>query len=168
MMLIQPITRILYAPSYYESWRFVPFLVVGEVFSSLVTFLGSFYMVSKRNATVPVAICAGAVVNIGLNLLLIPRAGVLGASFATLISYLVSFGIRAVDIRRLVEIDLRILPTAVSFLLMMAQGALLMRSSEHVFLIQLGMFLLMLLANLRAVVRLVFGVLGQLRSLYQS
>ena len=72
------------------------------------------------------------------------------------------------DIRRLVEIDLRILPTAVSFLLMMAQGALLMRSSEHVFLIQLGMFLLMLLANLRAVVRLVFGVLGQLRSLYQS
>ncbi len=168
MMLIQPITRILYAPSYYESWRFVPFLVVGEVFSSLVTFLGSFYMVSKRNATVPVAICAGAVVNIGLNLLLIPRAGVLGASFATLISYLVSFGIRAVDIRRLVEIDLRILPTAVSFLLMMAQGALLMRSSEHVFLIQLGMFLLMLLANLRAVVRLALGVLGQLRSLYQS
>ena len=66
------------------------------------------------------------------------------------------------------EIDLRILPTAVSFLLMMAQGSLLMRSSEHVFLIQLGMFLLMLLVNLRAVVRLVFGVLGQLRSLYQS
>ena len=139
----------------------IPVYVFGQAMNPVIRSDGSprFAMVST---------VAGAVVNIGLNLLLIPRAGVLGASFATLVSYLVSFGIRAVDIRRLVEIDLRILPTAVSFLLMMAQGALLMRSSEHVFLIQLGMFLLMLLVNLRAVVRLVFGVLGQLRSLYQS
>ena len=164
MMLIQPITRILYAPSYYESWQYVPFLVVGEIFSSLVTFLGSFYMVSKRNATVPVAICAGALVNIGLNLLLIPRAGVLGASFATLISYLVAFAIRAADIRRLVEIDLRLLPTACSFLLLMVQGALLMKMTERVMLVQMGMFALMLLLNLRAVVRLFFGLLGQLHA----
>ncbi len=165
MMLIQPITRILYAPSYYESWQFVPFLVVGEVFSSLVTFLGSFYMVSKRNATLPVAICAGAIVNVGLNLVLIPRFGVLGASFATMVSYLVSFAIRAADIRRLVELDLRPLSTAVSFLLMMAQGALLMRATQHVLLIQLGMFLAMLLFNLRAVIRLALGLLHQLQNL---
>ncbi len=132
-MLIQPITKVMYDPAYYESWKYVPFLVMAEVFSSLVTFLGSFYMVSKKNATVPLAIFVGAVANIGLNFLLIPRYGVMGASFATLLSYLLAYAIRAVDIQRLVSLELRPLSTAVCMLLIMVQGALLIRQPTNSF-----------------------------------
>jgi hypothetical protein len=38
IVIIRPVTSFLYAPSYYESWKYVPFLVMAEVFSSLVTF----------------------------------------------------------------------------------------------------------------------------------
>lgn len=154
VMLIQPITKVLYAPAYYESWRYVPFLVVAEVFSSLVTFLGSFYMVSKKNATVPLAIFVGAVANIGLNFWLIPQYGVMGAAFATLLSYLLAFAIRAVDIQRLVQLELHPLTTAVRMLLMMIQGALLIRQPPYSVLIQTGMFALMLLVNIKSVLRL--------------
>ncbi|MEA5137276.1 MAG: polysaccharide biosynthesis C-terminal domain-containing protein [Candidatus Fimivivens sp.] len=158
VMLIQPITKVMYDPAYYESWKYVPFLVMAEVFSSLVTFLGSFYMVSKKNATVPLAIFIGAVANIGLNFLLIPRYGVMGASFATLLSYLLAYAIRAVDIQRLVSLELRPLSTAVCMLLIMVQGALLIRQPHNSFLIQLGMFLLMLALNLKSVLRLGFAL----------
>ncbi|KAF5039140.1 Polysaccharide biosynthesis protein [anaerobic digester metagenome] len=154
VMLIQPITKVLYAPAYYESWRYVPFLVMAEVFSSLVTFLGSFYMVSKRNATVPLAIFVGAVTNIGLNFWLIPKYGVMGATFATLLSYLLAYAIRAVDIQRLVALELRPLTTAVRMLLLMVQGAFLIRQLPYSLVIQAGMFTLMLLVNIKSVLRL--------------
>jgi len=159
IMLIRPITGILYDSAYHQSWRYVPFLVIAEVFSSLVTFLGSFYMVSKQNITVPVAIFSGAVINIGFNLLLIPEYGVMGASFATFISYLIAFGIRALDIKRLVTISLKPLTTSVRLLLLMIQGALLING--HSLWAQLGMFVLMVLVNLRPVARLCFGLLDR-------
>lgn len=161
VMLIQPITKVLYAPAYYESWRYVPFLVMAEIFSSLVTFLGSFYMVSKKNATVPLAIFTGAVANIGLNLWLIPKYGVMGATFATLLSYLLAFAVRAVDIQRLVPLELHPLTTAVRMLLVMVQGAFLIRQVPHGFLIQIGMFALMILVNLKSVLRLAVALIDR-------
>lgn len=162
VMLIRPITAVLYTPAYFSSWEYVPFLVIAEVFSSLVTFLGSFYMVEKRNATVPLAIFAGAAANIALNLRLIPLYGPLGAAFATLVSYLLAFGVRAFDIRRLVEIDLRALPTALSLLLLTVQGALLLRGAAHPVLTQAGMFAAMVLLNLRPLMRLGLGLFDRL------
>ena len=161
IMLIQPITQILYDSAYHESWRYVPFLVIAEIFSSIVTFLGSFYMVSKQNATVGMAIFSGALINLGLNLLLIPQYGVMGASFATLISYLAAFGIRAIDIKRLVTIKLKPLTTSVRFLLLMIQGALLLNEVKFPLLVQFGMFLLMVLVNLRPVMRLLFALMDR-------
>ncbi|MBP1557523.1 MAG: polysaccharide biosynthesis C-terminal domain-containing protein, partial [Oscillospiraceae bacterium] len=157
VMMIIPITNILYDSAYHESWVYVPFLVIAEVFSSLVTFLGSFYMVSKKNATVPLAIFIGAVVNVVLNFILIPEYGVMGATFATLISYLMAFLIRAIDIRRFVSINLKPLNISLCFLLLMVQGALLMREMPYYFLIQLGMFFAMVILNLKTVLRLAFA-----------
>ncbi|WMJ82991.1 lipopolysaccharide biosynthesis protein [Oscillospiraceae bacterium LTW-04] len=168
VMLIQPITKVLYAPAYHESWRYVPFLVMAEVFSSLVTFLGSFYMVSKKNATVPLAIFVGAVANIGLNFWLIPRYGVMGATFATLLSYLLAYAIRAVDIQRLVSLELRPLTTAVRLLLLMVQGAFLIIQPPNSSLIQLAMFFLMLLINLKPVLRLVVALFDRFVSPHVS
>ena len=161
IVLIRPITGILYAPAYFESWEYVPFLVIAEVFSSLVTFLGSFYMVSKRNATVPVAIFIGAIANIGLNFLLIPQYGVMGAVFATFVSYLLAFIIRSVDVLRVVKLDLRWLPISCSVLLLMIQGALLINDVEHMWLVQIAMFCAMLLLNFRPVMRLFFALLDK-------
>ncbi|MFV0498378.1 MAG: lipopolysaccharide biosynthesis protein [Candidatus Fimivivens sp.] len=158
VMLIQPITKILYAPAYHESWQYVPFLVMAEVFSSLVTFLGSFYMVSKKNATVPLAIFVGAAANIGLNFWLIPQYGVMGATFATLLSYLLAYAVRAMDIRRLISLELHPLTTAVRLLLLMVQGAFLLRQPPNSILIQTVMFCLMLLINLKSVLRLVVAL----------
>lgn len=165
LMLLRPITSVLYASAYYDSWQYAPFLVMSEVFSSLVTFLGSFYMVNKKNATVPLAICTGAVLNLVLNFLLIPKFGPIAAAFTTFISYLAAFFVRAIDVRRLVPLRLRLLPTAGNLLLLMVQTKLMFSPKTESFWVQLGCFVLILLFNLKPMLRLCFAFFDRLSAM---
>ena len=42
-------TKILLADNYYDSWRYIPVLALAMTYSSLVTFMGSVYMVRKKS-----------------------------------------------------------------------------------------------------------------------
>jgi len=165
LMLLRPIMSIYVAPSYYEGWQYSPFLILGEVFSSLVTFLGTFYMVEKKNATVPIAICTGAVLNVILNLWLVPKYGPFAASFTTFVSYLAAFAVRAADVRRVVSLRLRIPWCAMNLLLLAVQMRLMYGERTSGFLVQLGMFCVILLVNIRPAMRLLRGLLSRLISL---
>lgn len=105
--LAKPAVRVLAAPSYFEAWKYVPVLSAAMVFSSLVSFLGSVYMVEKNSMRTFLTAMVGAVLNIILNLILIPGPlGIQGAAIATCVSYLVVFGIRAADVRRFIPFKL--------------------------------------------------------------
>ena len=73
LLLIKPITAILVSEAFYPSWKYVPFLVLSVIFSCFVTFLGTFYMVAKKNAMALVTTCVGAGLNLVLNYFLIPE-----------------------------------------------------------------------------------------------
>lgn len=91
---------------YFFAWRYVPVLSVAMVFSAFASFTGSVYVVAKKSVLSFWTAMAGAILNIVLNLVLIPKIGVQGAAIATLSSYLLSFGIRAVSSRRLLPFRL--------------------------------------------------------------
>ena len=74
------------------------------VFTCIVNFLGSIYMVEKKSVRSLVTAAVSAVVNVLLNLWWIPLYGVNGAAAATLICYLIVFVIRLVDTRRYIRI----------------------------------------------------------------
>ena len=105
--LAKPAVHVLAAPSYFEAWKYVPVLSAAMVFSSLVSFLGSVYMVEKNSMRTFLTAMVGAVLNIILNLILIPGPlGIQGAAIATCASYLVVFLIRAADVRRFIPFRL--------------------------------------------------------------
>lgn len=98
---------ILFADSYYNAWQYMPLLITATVFSSLVTFMGSVYLVDKKSVHSFVTAMIGAVVNIAFNLILIPTPlGANGAALATFLSYFVVFIIRAVNTRKFIRFDL--------------------------------------------------------------
>ena len=101
-------TRILLAENYYDSWRYIPVLAMAMAYSSLVTFLGSVYMVRKKSVYSFLTAAVGAIVNIVLNILLIPTWSAMGAAVATFISYFVVMIIRAIDTGRFVKFRLGI------------------------------------------------------------
>ena len=105
--LAKPLVHLLADPSYFEAWKYVPVLSAAMVFSSLVSFLGSVYMVEKNSMRTFLTAMVGAILNIILNLILIPGPlGIQGAAIATCLSYLVVFIIRAADVRRFIPFKL--------------------------------------------------------------
>ena len=106
-------TDILFADSYAQAWVYIPVLLIATVFSALVTYLGSVYFVAKKSVLSFLTAMIGAVINIALNLILIPEYGGQGAAIATLCSYFAVYLIRAVNTRR--HLPFRQYPLQVAF-----------------------------------------------------
>ena len=93
---------LLFAGDFVEAWVYIPTLTFATVFTALCTFLGSVYFASKRTMGSMLTALSGAVLNVALNLLLIPPFGAMGASVATFASYFAVCLLRLVTGRRLI------------------------------------------------------------------
>ena len=99
--------RLLSASHYFEAWKYVPVLSIAMVFSAFASFMGSVYVVTEKSHLSLSTTIWGALANIVLNLVLIPRIGIQGAAIATLCSYVLCFAIRAVSARELIPFPLQ-------------------------------------------------------------
>lgn len=99
-------TKILVSDEFYPSWQYIPILSVATIFSSLVTFMGSVYLVEKKSVLSFVTSLIGAVINVALNLTLIPVWGANGAALATFACYFVVFIIRAINARKYIKFNM--------------------------------------------------------------
>lgn len=141
-------TTLLAAPSYYISWRYIPFLVVATTISCFSSFLGSVYMVYKKSGYTLWTMVAGALANIALNLLWIPKYGVQGAIAATLAAYVLMFFVRAVTSRRFIRIRYRMGPLVLNTLIVTAQSFIMIFEVPYWLPIEIGLTLLITLVNL--------------------
>ena len=96
----QLFAKILFAESYFAAWVFIPVLSAATIFTALDTFLGSVYFTIKRTQMSLWTSLIGAVINIALNLIMIPLWGAMGASIATFISYFLVYVVRAATMGR--------------------------------------------------------------------
>jgi O-antigen/teichoic acid export membrane protein len=74
-------------PDYWVGVSIVPWILLAYVFNgAYVVFLAGAYL-EKKTKFLPFITGLGALVNIGVNILLIPLMGIMGAALATLASY---------------------------------------------------------------------------------
>lgn len=102
--LARPALHIM-QESYYESWRFVPFLTIAAIFTCFNQFFNSIYVVYKRSTNSMYTMAVGALVNCGLNYLFIRHWGPVGATVASFVGLFVVFLLRAVNTRGLLVVD---------------------------------------------------------------
>jgi O-antigen/teichoic acid export membrane protein len=79
--------NIVASPKYYEAHRLLPFLVMGMMLNGLSMFPRSALIIYKKTVLMMNVNIAACVVNVALNVALLPRIGLLGAAIATLGSY---------------------------------------------------------------------------------
>ena len=77
---------------------------MGFVFSTLGTFIATSYTVHKDSMGYLVSGTAGAIINIVLNLVLIPSFGAMGAAIATAFSYFVVFVYRVQNTKKYLKL----------------------------------------------------------------
>lgn len=111
----KPIASVLFAKDFYVAWKYAIVLVLAYLFSSLSAFLGSIYTASKKTTALFYTAAAGAVLNVCLNLFLIPLMGAMGAAISTLLTYAIIWGIRMVHTRRYIVLEVDMLRNLVSW-----------------------------------------------------
>ena len=77
----------LASAKYREGATVIPFVVAGMALESVLVITGAGLYLQKRSKTIMLLVLLTAVMNLGLNYLLIPRLGIIGAGVSTLISY---------------------------------------------------------------------------------
>ena len=102
VILSRFLAHVLFAAQFEIAWVYIPTLTFATVFTALCTFLGSVYFTSKRTVGSMLTALVGAVLNVVLNLLLIPPYGAMGASVATFVSYFAVCILRLATARRLI------------------------------------------------------------------
>lgn len=104
LLILKPFLKLYVDKNYYDAWKYVSPLLVGSVFLTLSSFIANEYTAHKDSKGFLFSSTVGAIGNLVLNYLLIPRIGILGAAIATCISYIMVYIYRVFDTKKYIRI----------------------------------------------------------------
>ncbi len=158
--------RIMLADAYYTAWEYMPILVIATTVSAVTTFLGSIYMVKKKSMMSFLTSMCGAVLNVAVCLILIPRMGAQGAAVAAAVSYFAVFLIRAVNTGRYVKFDMHMPVILINGAVLVLQCVMMVLQVRYWIAVEAVCFLLIAALNAKPIIEgalmLLRGVIGML------
>ncbi|MCR4780332.1 MAG: oligosaccharide flippase family protein [Ruminiclostridium sp.] len=154
---IKPLILLIYDEAFYDAYLATPFIIMSVVFTCFSTFMGSVYVASKQSVRSMVTAAIGAGVNIILNIIMINLWGIYGATFASFLSFIIIFAVRAADTHRIVYMDLRLPKMGFNVLILLAMGTVIFNVKNDVmfYTALIGLFVIILAFNFKAGLRAV-------------
>jgi O-antigen/teichoic acid export membrane protein len=122
------IITLLLSNTFFEAWKYMPFLVLGVVMSAFAGFYGTFYLAEKKTAKLFYTTLAGGAVNIIISLLFIREYGLYAVSFGTFLGFCVIFITRFISFKSHLKPDIHYLLISIlvfSFLIIQIDNNLL-------------------------------------------
>ncbi len=131
ILILKPVASFLFRKDFYEAWILVPPLLISVIFGALTGFLGSICLAHKDSKSMGIATGIGAALNVGLNLLLIPKAGAMGAAVATAVSYFTMYFMALMITRKYVKISARYYRDYLAYTLLIVEAFFMIRSGNE-------------------------------------
>jgi len=125
LIVLQPVYGILVEESFYIGWQCTPFLMLSMIFSCFSSFFGTNYVAMKKTNGVFVTTLIGAVVNLGLSLVLTHFFGIRGTALSTAVGFAVTTIVRAFDTRKFAKITVKVRSFWLPLLIVITQAVLL-------------------------------------------
>jgi O-antigen/teichoic acid export membrane protein len=91
----EPAIKLMARPEYYAAARVIPLIALSYGLSGLVMCLSTGLIVTHKTRVVALVAVIGALVNVLLNIALIPKHGMMGAAESTLLTFGVTSGLTA-------------------------------------------------------------------------
>ena len=136
IILTQPIMAFIARNEFYNGWIYAPFLIISIVFSFSTGMVSTLYGAYEKNTGVLYSVLIGGVINIILNLLFIPRIGVMGATISTAVSRFVIAIYRLKDTEKLLKFDRGYKSIMIGCFLISAQCVTLLLLKEYTYCVQ--------------------------------
>ncbi|NSW76047.1 MAG: oligosaccharide flippase family protein [Candidatus Atribacteria bacterium] len=163
LLFLPEVTGLFVAPNFHEAWKYVPFLLFGTIFHAFASFLGTVYLASKDTIGALFTTTLGGLTNFLLNLIFIHWWGVQGAAFTTMIGFLVIWGARVADTKKICPVCFNALRLYFALCLLGIEALVLFWHVPTVirFFISFGVFFALIALERQNVVR-VFSSVNQL------
>jgi O-antigen/teichoic acid export membrane protein len=87
--------------------RLIPIIVIGLLLYTTHVFLAAGLLIHKNTGTMAILLLISAVVNIAMNVVLLPRIGLMAGAIATLLSYMVCIGLLAWFSNRVLPLEIQ-------------------------------------------------------------
>lgn len=82
--------KIVFPPEYLSGYKVAPYLFLAPLLQMLFQVAGNQFIIMKKSWLSATILFSGAIFNVLVNLILIPKIGIVGASLATLLGYAVA------------------------------------------------------------------------------
>ncbi|MFY9357013.1 MAG: oligosaccharide flippase family protein [Defluviitoga tunisiensis] len=158
LLILKPLMSVFVADAFYESWKYVPMLLLGTVFQAFSSFFGTNYTASKKTKGAFTTTVVGAAVNVGLDFLLIPFWGIQAAAFSTLLGYVATCLMRVFDSKKFVDtkIDWKSIGSSVLIIVLQIVGLYFIENAVIFFTVETLLIVLLLILQ-RKYIKQVFN-----------
>ncbi|WP_367333045.1 lipopolysaccharide biosynthesis protein [Limosilactobacillus sp.] len=126
------LSHFLYAKSFYIAWKYVPFLTIAILFGAISGYVGGFFSAKKDTKIFATSTVYGAVVNIVLNLVLVPFIGAMGSAIATMVCYVVVWAFRLMQSKKYIHLRINVKKDILVYLLLLLQSIILIYLPENI------------------------------------
>ena len=123
-------------------------MVLSSLFSALSGYLGSIFSAVKDTKTCAISTIVSALVNSGMNFILIKKYGIVGAAIATVSAYIVAWLIRMIVSRRYINMKISLVRETITYVLLFIQVIFAM-SESHYYIAQILIIMLIVLVNIK-------------------
>ena len=125
LIAITPVLfSLLIRGDYDSAYSQIPILYLGVYFASMAQFMGGIYIAYMKTKSVGITTMLAAVCNLVIDLLVVKKIGIYAASISTLISYLVLFVYRLIDVQKFQPLKINYGKMTVYFGCLMAMSIL--------------------------------------------
>ncbi|MFS7426360.1 hypothetical protein CKN96_12415 [Carnobacterium maltaromaticum] len=149
LVILKRIMYYLVAPNFFSSWELVPFLLMGILFSSFSSFLGTNYIAAKKTKGVLKTSLVGAIVNVVCCFIFIPWIGANGAGIATMISFFSIWIIRYFDTKKFIKMEINFKKLLINSTIIFTQIFILYNTTINKFetFFEIALFVLLIFMN---------------------
>lgn len=106
ILIIKPFMHVYVSSEYFIAWKYASVLIVSAIFSGISAFINGIFYAYKKNISATITTTLGAIINIILNFIFIPKYGIMGASVATLISWFLITVVRIISVKRIIDLKM--------------------------------------------------------------
>lgn len=156
LVILKPLMKIIVSPTYYSSWKYIPFLLLAVLYSSLSGFIGTTYTAAKHTNKIFITTMIGSIVNMVFGFILVPVLGLQGASLSGCLSFLLVLVIRLIDSKNIIPITVDTSKVIINHLLVIFMIIILFSKLEipKILLLNMVMFIISMLVNGRLILNI--------------
>ncbi len=125
IILCRPITKIFLGRDFWDSWKYMPTLLIAMSFFAFSQFLGSIYCANKKTSMAFLTNLICVIVCVILNLSLIKPFGIMGCAVATAVSYFFLWISRILTTRKILKIKYNFTLSVVAVMILIVEAVLI-------------------------------------------